>query len=86
MRNNRLQLHLRTAEEVVGSAHPARTVGRRSHDARQTGPCSRDGGRGGTTAGAVAALAAVLCQGRVAITSRAFCAAPAVLQHRWRVI
>ena len=35
----------------------------------------------GTTAGA-----AVLCQGRVAITSRAFCAAPAVLQHRWRVI
>ena len=36
----------------------------------------------GTTARAVAAL----CQGRVAITSRAFCVAPAVLQHRWRVI
>ena len=36
----------------------------------------------GTTAPAVA----VLCQGRVAITSRAFCAAPAVLQHRWTVI
>ena len=40
----------------------------------------------GTTAGAVAALVAVLCQGRVAITARAFCAAPAVPQHRWRVI
>ena len=40
----------------------------------------------GTTAGAVAVPGAVLCQGRVAITPRAFCAAPAVLQHRWRVI
>ena len=45
--------------------------------------CSRSDEHGGTS---INARVAVLCQGRVASTSRAFCAAPAVLQHRWRVI
>ena len=38
-----------------------------------------------TAAGAVAALAAVPCQGRVVITPGALCAALAVLPHQWRV-